>query len=269
MFKVKAVVTAVLSLSLVASAYAGGAAGGGASEVTQVMNNGELIASVSKQSQIVAGQIRDYTVQINGYATALQNMKNLPVAVVGAALKPYKDTLKTLGELGVAVNDVYTSSDKAFTTLQKRREEMRNLNMNPSEYLNAEALLAYSKGGVYKEQVDRDIAAFKKAEEKSKVLAGMESQIAAVGGNVEGLQILAQQNQMMAGELMEMNAQIREKALQDNITKQQQQLLAKEMLERRQKDLAAIKLENEATQKALTNGTVSTEERRRKMFGGS
>lgn len=248
------------------NSMAGGAATGGASEPTQILNHGELVASVSKQSQMVAGQIRDYTVQLNHYATALQNLKNVPVAVIARSLKPYKEQLQTLGELYKATNDVYTSSTEAFTTLQRRRAEMQALNLTPSEYIAAETLLAQTKGGVYKQQADRDVAALKKAQEKSAVLAGMDSQISAVSGNVEGLQLLAQQNQIMAGELTELNSQIREKSLQDNITKLQQQALQEESFKR---DLALrekAKKTSEATDKAIKGGKYEVEQNRKELL---
>lgn len=107
-FKIK-LITAAILVSLSASVLAGGAATGGASEVTQIMNNGELVASVSKQSAMVAGQIRDFTVQVNHYAAAIQNLKNLPVAAVAKLLKPYKAQLQDLDQLYKATTDVYVS----------------------------------------------------------------------------------------------------------------------------------------------------------------
>lgn len=257
---------AVLLILMSSGAHAGGAATGGASEVTQVMNNGELIASVSKQAQIVSGQIRDFTVQVNHYSTALQNLKNLPVAVVAKALAPYKETLKSLGELYVATNDVYTSSSDAFNVLQKRRAEMQAMNLTPTEYLNSEMLLAQTKGGVYKQQAERDVAFFKKAEEKSIALAGMESQINAVSGNVQGFQLLAQQNQLMAGELMELNSQLRTKSLQDNQAKAQEQLLIAENKKREIEMNQQVTKQSTATERSLNDGKYSVEENRKKLF---
>lgn len=269
MFKIKPI---LLSLTLTLSinsaiSYAGGAASGGASEVTQVMNNGELIASTSKQAQLVAGQIRDYTSQVNQYVTMVQNLKNLPVAAVAATLRPYKETLRDLGELYRATDDVYKASNDAFLTYQKRRAEMENMNLSYDQYLNMETLLAAQKGGQYKVQYDKDLAALKKLQEKSQTLAGMESQINAVSGNVEGLQLLAQQNQIMAGELMELNSKIREKSAAENIAKQQEQLLIAEQ-KKREIEFNKMKAKsNDATMKAINNGGKYTvDQKRRELF---
>lgn len=218
MFKLKPIVLSValaMTLSATTLTFAGGAASGGASEVTQILNNGELIASTSKQAQLVAGQIRDYTSQVNQYVTMVQNLKNLPVAVVAATLKPYKDTLRDLGQLYQAVDGVYTAGNQAYSMYERRKAEMANMDMSYDQYLNMETLLAASKGGQYKKQYDKDLEALKKLQEKSQTLAGMESQVNSVSGNVEGLQLLAQQNQIMAGELLELNASLREKSAKE------------------------------------------------------
>ncbi len=265
--KIKLISVAVL-ISISSVVYAGGAASGGASEVTQVMNNGELVASVSKQSAMVAGQIRDYTVQLNHYAVAIQNLKNLPAAAVAKLLKPYKAQLQDLDQLYEATTDVYTSSSDAFNVLQRRRAEMQALNLSPNDYLNAEMLLAQTKGGVYKQAADRDMATMKRAGEKSQVLAGMDAQINSIVGNVQGLQVLAQQNQMMAGELMELNSQLRTKSLEDNQAKYQQELLNEENKKRQLALQAKAAAESDATVKALSDGKYDVEANRQKLFKG-
>ena len=231
------------------------------------MNNGELIASTAKQAQLVAGQIRDYTSQVNQYVTMVQNLKQLPVAVIASTLKPYKETLRDLGELYRATDDVYKASNEAFFMMQKRRAEMQKMEMSYDQYLNLESLLAAQKGGQYKVQFEKDIAALKKLQEKSQTLADMESQVKAVSGNVEGLQLLAQQNQIMAGELLEMNSQIREKSAADNMNKEREQLLLKEQ-KKREIELNAMKAKsNDATMKAINNGgKYNVDQKRKELF---
>jgi len=258
------VATAICLVST--TSMAGSGAGGGATEATQMMNNGELVASVSKQSQLVAGQIRDYSQQVSQYTTMLQNLKNIPANVVAETLGPYKQQLSDLSALYQATTDVYTTSTEAYDTLERRRAEMLALKMTPSDYVNAEMLLAKTKGGIYKAQAERDIAAFKRAEEKSKKLAGMGEQINNVKGAVQGMQFLAQQNQVMAGELMEMNAQLREKSLQDKQAKEESM---KEAAERKRKELEqmeAMRKRRDATQLVITNGKYQADEKRRELL---
>lgn len=268
MLKLKPIVVGVaLAFAFSTSiTFAGGAASGGASEVTQVMNNGELIAATSKQAQLVAGQIRDYTSQVNQYVTMVQNLKNLPVAVVAATLKPYKETLRDLGELYRAVDDVYVAGGQAYSTYERRKAEMANMNMSYDQYLNMETLLAASKGGQYKVQYEKDIAALKKLQDKATTLAGMDSQINAVSGNVEGLQLLAQQNQIMAGELMELNSQLLKKSAQEAADKElQMKVLEKERADREEeaKRVAAI---NKKTNEKILGGKFEAVEKRKEIL---
>lgn len=249
------------------TSFAGGAATGGASEVTQILNNGELISSTSKQAQLVAGQIRDYTSQVNQYVTMVQNLKNVPVAAVAATLRPYKETLRDLGELYRAVDDVYKAGTQAYSTYERRKTEMANMNMSYDQYLNMETLLVASKGGQYKVQYDKDIAALKKLQDKATTLAGMESQINAISGNVEGLQLLAQQNQIMAGELMELNSQLRQKSAKEAADRELD-MRDRELQMKQQTELNAMKAKsNQATLKAINNGgKYKVEEKRKALF---
>ena len=95
----------------------------------------------------------------------------------------------------------------------------------------------------------------------------MESQVNAVSGNVEGLELLAQQNQIMAGELMEMNSQIREKSAADNIDKERDQLLLEEQ-KKREIELNAMKAKSkDATMKAINNGgKYNVDQKRKELF---
>lgn len=268
MLKLRPIVLGVaLALSLNASvSFAGGAATGGASEVTQVMNNGELIAATSKQAQLVAGQIRDYTSQVNQYVTMVQNLKAAPLAVVASTLKPYKDTLRDLGELYRATDDVYKAGTQAYATYERRKAEMANMNMSYDEYLNMETLLAATKGGQYKVQYEKDIAALKKLQDKATTLAGMDAQINSVSGNVQGLQLLAQQNQIMAGELMEMNAHLRQKSAQEAADNElKMKVLEKERAEREAeaKRVAAI---NKQTNAKILGGKFEAVEKRKEIL---
>lgn len=263
----KKLILSALMLALSGPALAGGSTGG-ATEVTQVMNNMELMASVSKQSQLVAGQIRDYASQVNQYMTMVQNLKNLPAKVISETLAPHKDTLRDLGQLYQATTDVYSSASEAYETLQRRRAEMEALKLSPSEYVNAEMLLAKTKGGIYKEQAERDIKAFENAQKKSEKLASMGEEINNVKGNVQGLQFLAQQNQAIIGELMELNSQLREKSLED---KQSGEQTMKDGAERKKRDLEqmeAMRKQRDATQGMLKGGKYTVEEKRRNLFKG-
>jgi P-type conjugative transfer protein TrbJ len=266
MFKRRLILSALM-LALSGPALAGGSTGG-ATEVTQVMNNMELMASVSKQSQLVAGQIRDYASQVNQYMTMVQNLKNLPAKVISETLAPYKDTIRSLGELYQASRDVYTTTTEAHDTLQRRRAEMEALKLSPTDYLNAEMLLAQTKGGIYMQQVQRDLKAFEDAQKKSEKLASMGEQVKSIGGNVEGLALLAQMNQAQVGELMELNSQLREKSLEDKQAKVRNEAAKEDKIKKDAEALARIKLQQQAAEKSLMEGSYEGEKKLKEVVKG-
>lgn len=182
----------------------------------QWVQNGNLIRQASLQAKAVSQHILSYKNQIQQYQTMLINLKNIPNAQIQAALAPYASTLETLSQVSQAVNDVYATADQAQKIYKDRQNEMQMLQMNPADYFENEIALAKAKGGIYQQKLDKDMSALKQTEEKAAKLAGMTSQINAVVGNVQGLQLLAQQNQMIATELVQMNAQLREQSADKN-----------------------------------------------------
>lgn len=200
---------------------------GDASSAMQAVQNGNLISQVSKQAQLVSGQIRDYASQLNQYQTMLQNLKNIPVEKINAALRPYKESLDVAMQVGKAVDDLNTASREAEKVYRDRTAEMRRLKMDPEKYMMNEIALAEAKGGIYKQKLDADMAVLKNSEEKSRRLAAMDEQVRAISGNVEGLQTLAQQNQIMATELTQLNISLTRASVEQENKRIKSQELAK------------------------------------------
>ncbi len=268
-FHEKTALFLILASLWVPSAVAGGGpAGGGATEATQLMNNAELVASVAKQSQMVAGQIRDYTQQVQQYMTMVQNLKQLPAAMIGKQLAPYKDSLQTAMQLYQAVDGVYTATDQARRMLASRQDEMRRLDMSPSQYFTYEHALALARGGQYKQKVDRDMQVLMEAEEKARVLAQMDTEISKISGNVEGLQTLAQQNQMMAGELIRMNQYLAQSQIDRNDEKRAQAESEAEAAARAKATADAAEADRARVEQMLKNGKVNASEAAKKHVCG-
>ena len=80
---------ALLAFLFQMPAWAGSVAGtGGATEITQLLNNGQLVESVAKQAEQVANQIRQITEAVDRKILMIQNLKNLPLAAAALALAP-------------------------------------------------------------------------------------------------------------------------------------------------------------------------------------
>lgn len=269
-FSFKQVLSIVLASLISTVTYAGGGPGSGAAtEVTQLANNAELVASVSKQSQIVAGQIRDYTVQLNQYMTMIQNLKQVPRAVISKTLAPYKDSLNTAMQLYSAVNSVHGAAQLARQMLASRQDEMRKLEMSPSQYFTYENALAMTRGGQYKQKIDQDMKVLMEVEEKARVLAEMDTEISSISGNVEGLQTLAQQNQMMAGELILINQYLAQAQIDRNEDRRQQMETEAESAIRAKTTADAAEQDRVRMEQMLLNGKVNASEAAKKHLCGS
>lgn len=184
-----------------------------ASTGLQVVQNGNLIRSVAHQAKTVAQGIKSYALQTNQYITALTDIKNLPAGVLNEMLAPYKETLKDLGTLSKAVDEVYTSTTEAKSVYDRRLAEIKRLNLDPEEYILNEMQLAYAKGGAYQKQIDDDNAVIRKTEAKTQALAKLGKEIGSISGTVGGLALLAKQNQALNAELIDTGLLLRQEKI--------------------------------------------------------
>lgn len=140
----------LLALVLFATpSFAGGGATGGATEITQILNNLELgIQSVQAQSQTMT-QLAQYSTQLQQYMQQVKNMQNLPVSVIQKNLKPYQNQFDT----AKALYDTYrnTSSDLMMlrTMFRDANVVIDGLNLTPEQYVRNETIAARRREGIY------------------------------------------------------------------------------------------------------------------------
>lgn len=232
---------ALLAVVFQGSAWAGGsvAGTGGATEITQLLNNGQLAASVSKQSQQVANQIRQITVEIEHKMLMVQNLNKLPVAVAAAALKPLQKDLRVYAELYRAVSDVKATSHEAADVLKRRSSEAAYMNLSPKDYLDQEIALARTRGGNYSREFDRDLARLNTYSEKSQALADATRSATNVSGTVEGLAALATQNAIAGSAVLDLAQVVTEQKAAAALKSNEEQLRVAAEGERIKRELAA------------------------------
>lgn len=123
---------AVVTLPFVASsALAGGGLTGGATEWTQMLNNGELISLVGKSAEQVNNQIKQITQlaeqiqnQLNIYKNLLQNTAQLPTQVWGQVANDLNKLQSVVAQgQGIAfsmgnIDDVLKQRFKSFADLK-------------------------------------------------------------------------------------------------------------------------------------------------------
>jgi P-type conjugative transfer protein TrbJ len=199
---------AAVAMAPATSALAGGRVGGGATEWTQLANNVELIASVSKQAQMVAEQIISKITQINQLQTMMTNLKQLPGQVISQSMAPYAEQLNAFRELQGAVNGIRSAADNTRAMYENRGLDFNASGKDVRSYIEFEVALAQRRGGVYKQRLDQDLAAMDQLRDRAANLRTVAQRTASITGNVEGLQQLGQLSAMSAGELMEIKAAI-------------------------------------------------------------
>ena len=182
----------------------GGAAGGGSTELTQILNNVELAASVGKQAQMVSNQILQYTTMLNQYATMVENLKNLPAGVIGNVIGPLANTVQTYTNAYNSVKGVYTAVTNVQTMFDRRVAEIGASNLSPTDYMRNRFLLAQTKGGGYAEQVQTDLRTLEETRIRAQAMKEASNAIPGITGNVQGLQLLNTQTNQMVGELMDL-----------------------------------------------------------------
>lgn len=197
------------------AARAGGGGLGGATEVTQLLNHAELMTQVSHQATMVSQNVTAQVTRVQQLANQLRNLVQLPQQVLAQTLAPYQQQITDLKNLAQAVTDMKNAADQTRALFSTRMGEMSNLHMDPLQWLNAYITLAKTKGGQYQRQLDQDMNALDNLSQRAANLKAISDQIPQVSGNIEGLQLLNQQSNILAGEMVELRSLVqRQVALQ-------------------------------------------------------
>lgn len=242
----KAILSATLAVALTTTAQAGGGGGatGGATEMTQLMNNAELVESVAQQSSMVSNQIQQYLLQFQQYATQLQNLMRLDpralASLVGpeaaARLAPYVQAYQT-------VSSLQTSATRAYNMLSGEISAMTRLSMTPGQYLEAMLKHSRDRSGYLKFQLDQTALALQDVQRRAEATNTLAKEIPGIAGNVQGFGVLAGMNTQLIGEMQNLNASIlqaraREEATE--LTKEQAKEVSQNLYQRDQETIKAM-----------------------------
>lgn len=181
----------------------GGGITGGATEMTQILNNVQLLDISVKEAIQVADGVQRRILLAQQYVTMLQNLKNLPQATIDQAIAPYRQQVEMLGGVRNTVMGLKQAAENARSLFDQRLRDASAMNMNVADYMQYEASLATQRGGVYRQRLQQDISAIDQLQARASALRQAASQIGQISGNIEGLQLLAQHASISAGELLE------------------------------------------------------------------
>jgi type IV secretion system protein TrbJ len=222
-----AALVAVLSMTLHAgAAHAGGGLDGGATEITQLLNHAELASSVAQQAQMVEQNVQAQITRIQQYVTMVQNLKQVPTSLIDQTIAPYRTQLASFQSLAAAVTQLQQAATATNGLFGRSLSEMNTAGMSPSQWLSAYTSLASTRGGLYQQQLTQDMQNLDTLAQRAQNLQQIQSQIPGVTGNVQGLQMLNQQSNVLAGEMVDLHALVQRQVaqqMQDRIAQSQAQ----------------------------------------------
>lgn len=160
-FELKQIVASICA-AFAASAFAGSVAGtGGSTEITQIMNNGELIAQVRQQAATVSQLAQSYVVQYNQLreqilsGTKITGLSISDVLKIKGDIEGYQRSLKTLGRDLEGLENMFDA----------RMLEAKLKKMSFNDYIASESARVNSDNQAAKARVARERAMAKQVQD--------------------------------------------------------------------------------------------------------
>jgi conjugal transfer/entry exclusion protein len=167
---------------------------------------------------MVGNQITAQVTRVQQLMSMLQNLKNLDPATLAQMVLPYQQQLSQYQSLFSAVSSLSQAGASVQSLFKSSVGEMTSLNMTPTQWLGAFSKLATQRGGIYQQQMQQDLQSMSNFAARAQNLQSIAAQTPEISGNVQGLQLLNQQSNIAAGELMDIHA-----LMQRQVTAQLQQ----------------------------------------------
>lgn len=183
------------------TAQAGGGATGGSTEITQLMNNFELISQVGEAVNTTSNTLM--TAQ-----STMQQLRQLGPDVVAQMTGLPIDQVQKMADAYQVMSKASTVYTDAAAVLEKARNDAINLNVSPSELLRMKAEVAAAFGGQYKQVYDQEQAKLRRLADVSVDVQRQAETVKGIDANVKGIQVLANQNVKMQSALASLNESV-------------------------------------------------------------
>jgi conjugal transfer/entry exclusion protein len=202
-----------IAVGSTSAAQAGTIAGfGGATEITQLANFGQLVAQLLEQVAIVAQNVTAQVTRVETLMTQLQQLEQMPATLLNQAVAPWQAQLSYLQNMSSTVGSLQQAAARVSSLYNGASSEASNLGMTGTQYLTAFQNLAQTKGGLYQQQYQQDIQALSDLTTRSQQLQSLAAQAPNISGTVQGLQLLNQQSNIVAAQALEMTSLMRRQA---------------------------------------------------------
>lgn len=197
----KKLIPVFLLFAFSAPAHSSGAAAG-ATEITQIMNNIELVAQVGEATQTTANTLM--TAQ-----STMQQLRNLPNTVLDKALGGLPvEQVRAMADAYKVMNQATGVYKDAENVLRKAQYDAERLNISPSELLRHKANAAAMHGGIYLQTYEAEQAKLARAAEMSKEVQKQAEIVKGIDSTVGGIQALASQNVQVQASLADISTSI-------------------------------------------------------------
>lgn len=175
-----------------ASAHAGGAVAG-ATEITQLMNNSELIAQVKQQIATVNQLTRSYTVQYQHMREAINAGKSLGTITLSDVTRAKRDLERYQAALRTLGHDV----DGLSRVFDTRMTEARLMGVSLNDYVSRESQRIDAGNALAKARLQQERAQIDQVTEDIGLVREYGSQIQGTAGVHQSTQLLNHQMNLL------------------------------------------------------------------------
>ncbi len=201
MAKTKMAMLMAMAFAIGEAQAGGGSAGGGATEVTQILNMTQLVASYAQQ-------VQDYQNQLQQYATMIKNLEANPLGVALPQIAQMSSNAARLLNVGQDIASSMSRVDQTFArTFQRPTAEAFATKFGLWTTASQDALkAAMLAAGLQREQFSDDTSA----------LQSLTANLASSQGNLSALQALGSLNARQIQESMKLRDLISQQQVAQN-----------------------------------------------------
>lgn len=174
----------------------------GATEITQIANNIELIAQVGEATQTTANTLM--TAQ-----STMQMLRQLPASVLNEAMGGLPvEQVRAMADAYVVMSQATSVYKDAENVLRKAHDDADRLGITPSELLQHKANAAAMHGGIYAQTYEEEQRKLALLAKTSQEVQKQAETVKNIDSNVGGIQFLASQNVKMQATMATMASSI-------------------------------------------------------------
>lgn len=245
MLKHKGFTAALIMFFMVTSANAGGGGGlvAGATEITQLLNNGQLLMEVSESQIHTANQIKMLLEMYEKAQRDLRHLQQLGNDVKNIATIAKERDLNRLTEMIRRTETLYGHLDGISTNLENRMQEAYQSGQSLAEYMKSQSLSIQRKEQVAVNRVKNEAQLIKAIQEDYDAVNSLANQITSTSGTQQSLGLMnTQMNKMLLslnrlGQIMvasQENPEKSQKEVDELIQEQRSKEFTKELMQKRE-----------------------------------